>query len=143
MHDVFDRMYRNEQNAQQLAHVFSLLCFAITTLGLIVFTAFVVRRRTKEIAIRKVYGASVAGIIGMLNAAFIRYIALAFAIAVPLAWYVMHRWMERFVYRTSLDWWIFAAAGVPALRYPLRRTGRSTPPVETPATPSRPLPYRR
>jgi putative ABC transport system permease protein len=48
----------------------------------------------------------------MLNMDFVRYIALAFVIAVPVAWYVIHRWLERFAYRTSLDWWIFALAGV-------------------------------
>jgi putative ABC transport system permease protein len=115
MNDVFGRMYRNEMNAQQLVYVFSLLCFVITNLGLIVFMAFIIQRRTREIAIRKVHGAGVSEIIGMLNMNFIRYIALAFVIAVPVAWYIMHWWMERFAYRTSLAWWIFALAGLTVL----------------------------
>ena len=102
-------------NAQQLVYVFSLLCFLVADLGLIIFMAFIIRRRTKEIGIRKVFGASVGGILRMLNMDFIRYIALAFAIAVPIAWYVMHRWLERFAYRTSLDWWIFTLAGLVVL----------------------------
>ena len=112
MNDVFGRMYRNEMNAQQLVYIFSLLCLVIADLGLIIFIAFIVRRRTKEIGIRKVYGASVSNILKMLNTDFIRYIVLAFAIAAPVAWYVMHRWLERFAYRTSLNWWIFALAGL-------------------------------
>jgi len=115
MNDVFGRMYRNEMNAQQLVYVFSLLCLVVADLGLIIFMAFIIRRRTREIGIRKVFGASVGEIIQILNMDFIRYIALAFAIATPIALYVMHRWLERFAYRTSLDWWIFALAGLTVL----------------------------
>ena len=115
MNDVFSRVYRNEMNAQQLVYTFSLLCLVVSNLGLIIFMAFIIRRRTKEIGIRKIHGASVWEIIRMLNLDFIRYIALAFVIAVPVAWYVMHRWLERFAYRTSLDWWIFALAGLSVL----------------------------
>ena len=115
MNDVFGRMYRNEMNAQRLVYIFSLLCLAVADLGLIIFMAFIIRRRTKEIGIRKVFGASVADILRMLNMDSIRYIALAFVIAVPVAWYVMQRWLERFAYRTSLDWWIFALAGLSVL----------------------------
>ena len=115
MNDVFGRMYRNEMNAQWLVYIFSLLCLIIADLGLIIFMAFIVRRRTKEIGIRKVFGASVGDILRMLNFDFIRYIALAFAIATPIALYVMHRWLERFAYRTSLDWWIFTLAGLTVL----------------------------
>ena len=111
MNDVFGQVYRNEMNAQQLVYIFSLLCFVIADLGLIIFMAFIIRRRTKEIGIRKVFGASVGNVILMLNMNFIRYIALAFLFAVPVAWYIMYRWLERFAYRTSLDWWIFALAG--------------------------------
>jgi putative ABC transport system permease protein len=115
MNDVFGRVYRNEMNAQRLVYIFSLLCLIIADLGLIIFMAFIIRRRTKEIGIRKVHGASVVGIIRMLNMDFIRYIALAFAIAAPVGLYIMHRWLERFAYRTSLDWWIFALAGLSVL----------------------------
>jgi len=115
MNDVFGRMYRNELNAQRLVYIFSLLCLAVADLGLIIFMAFIIRRRTREIGIRKVFGAGVGVIIRMLNLDFIRYIALAFAVAVPVAWYIMHRWLERFAYRTSLDWWIFVLAGLSVL----------------------------
>lgn len=115
MSDVFGRMYRNERSTQQLVYIFSLLCFAITDLGLIVFVAFIIRRRTREVAIRKVHGASTSEIVGMFNIDFIRYIAPAFVVAVPVAWYIMHRWLERFACRASLDWWIFALAGLTVL----------------------------
>ncbi|MCL2098016.1 MAG: hypothetical protein FWH23_04585 [Bacteroidales bacterium] len=115
MDEVFGRMYRNEMNAQQLVYMFSLLCLLIANLGLIIFMAFIIGRRTKEIGIRKIHGASVIEIIRMLNMDFIRYVALAFAIALPVAWHIMQRWLERFAYRTSLDWWVFALAGLSVL----------------------------
>jgi putative ABC transport system permease protein len=115
MSDVFGRMYHNEINAQQLVFIFSLLCLTVADLGLIVFMAFIIRRRTKEIGIRKVHGASVAEIIRMLNMDFVRYVALAFVIAVPVGWYVMHRWLERFAYRTAIEWWVFPLAGASVL----------------------------
>jgi putative ABC transport system permease protein len=115
MNELFGRTYQNEVNAQRLVYIFSLLCLVIADLGLVIFMAFIIRRRTKEIGIRKIHGASTGGIIRMLNVNFIRYIAIAFAIASPVAWYVMHRWLERFAYRTSLDWWIFALSGLVVL----------------------------
>jgi putative ABC transport system permease protein len=112
MNDVFSRTYHNEMNAQNLVFIFSLLCFIFADLGLIVFIAFIIRRRTKEIGLRKVHGASIGKIIRMLNLGFIKYVALAFLVAVPVAWYVMHRWLERFAYRTPIAWWVFALAGL-------------------------------
>ena len=115
MNDVFEHKYRNEMNAQNLVLIFSLLCFAVADLGLIVFMAYIIRRRTREIGLRKVHGASISEVLQMLNADFIKYIAVAFVIAIPVAWYVMHRWLEQFAYRTSLSWWIFALAGLSVL----------------------------
>jgi putative ABC transport system permease protein len=111
MNDVFSEKYRNELNAEQLVYAFSLLCLIIADLGLIIFVAFLIKRRTKEIGIRKVNGANAGEIVRLLNMDFIRWIALAFVIAVPVAWYIMHRWLENFAYRTSLDWWVFVLAG--------------------------------
>jgi len=115
MSDVFRDKYHNEMNAQGLVSLFSLLCFIIADLGLIIFMAFIIRKRTREIGLRKVHGASIGEIIKMLNFGFIQYVVLAFVIALPVAWYVMHRWLEQFAYRTSLNWWIFALAGFTVL----------------------------
>ena len=111
MNDVFSRIYYNEKNAEQLVYIFSLLCFLFANLGLIIFVAFIIQRRLKEIGIRKVYGASVSDIILMLNMNFIKYIGFAFIIAIPIAWYLIFSWLQRFAYRTSIDWWLFLLAG--------------------------------
>jgi putative ABC transport system permease protein len=115
MNDILGNKYVNEINAQYLVYIFSLLCFIIADLGVIIFMAFIIRRRTKEIGIRKVHGANIGEVVKMLNMGFVQYVAFAFAIAIPVAWYVMNQWLQRFAYQTSLDWWIFALAGVSVL----------------------------
>ena len=72
---------------------------------------FSTQQRTKEIGIRKVLGASVPGIITLLSRDFLRLVFIAIVIASPLAWYVMHQWLEGFAYRIDIDWWVFALAG--------------------------------
>lgn len=115
LQDVYGKVYRNEINAGRLVNLFSLLCLIIANLGLIIFMAFIVKRRRKEIAIRKVNGARPGQIIRMLNMSFILRIIIAFVIASPLAWWVMKQWLTNFAYKTTLDWWIFALAGVAVL----------------------------
>ena len=113
--DIFHDKYRNEYGARDLVLVFTLLCLLVADLGLIVFMAFIIRRRTKEIAIRKVNGATARDIVGMLNSNFVIYIVAAFIVAVPVSWLVLHTWQQRFAYKTSLDWWIFLIAGISVL----------------------------
>lgn len=113
--DIFHDKYRNEYGARDLVLVFTLLCLLVADLGLIVFMAFIIRRRTKEIAIRKVNGATARDIAGMLNSNFVLYIVAAFIAAVPVSWLVLHTWQQRFAYKTSLDWWLFLIAGISVL----------------------------
>jgi putative ABC transport system permease protein len=70
------------------------------------------QRRVKEIGIRKVNGARVSEILVMLNKGLVKWVALAFLISTPGAWYAMHKWLENFAYKTDLSWWIFAGAGI-------------------------------
>ena len=77
--------------------------------------SFLVKKRTKEIGIRKTNGARVFEILLMLNRDFMKWVAIAFIIACPIAWYIMHNWLQNFAYRTELSWWIFASAGTIAM----------------------------
>ena len=95
-----------------LVRVFSILCLIIANLGLVIFMAFIIKSRTKEIGIRKVNGAKSIEIVRMLNLSFIRWIALALVIAIPLVYFIMQRWLQDFAHKTTLDWWIFALAGL-------------------------------
>jgi putative ABC transport system permease protein len=113
--DAFARIYRAEQRVGTLAGLFALLSVLISCLGLFGLAAFTAERRTKEIGIRKVLGASVAGITGLLAREFLALVALAFAIASPLAYYFMQGWLSDFAYRIEIGWWMFAAAGALAV----------------------------
>ena len=84
-------------------------------MGLFGITLNTIDQKTKEIGIRKVNGATVFEIVNMLNFKFIKWVAIAFVISTPIAWYAMDKWLESFAYKTSLSWWIFALAGLLAL----------------------------
>jgi putative ABC transport system permease protein len=84
-------------------------------MGLFGLTVLISAQRTKEIGIRKVNGAMVSEILIMLNKDFVKWVAIAFVIAVPIAWYIMNSWLQNFAYKIGLSWWIFALAGIMAL----------------------------
>jgi len=108
-------LYDKEMAARKVFGLFSLLAIFIACLGLLALAAFTVERRTKEIGIRKIMGASAAGILGLLSRDFLRLVVLALALATPLAWYAMRQWLDGFAYRTTLAWWAFALAGALAI----------------------------
>jgi putative ABC transport system permease protein len=77
--------------------------------------SFVAEQRTKEIGVRKVLGASVLNVWGLLSKDFVVLVLISFGIAAPVAWYFLHNWLQKYEYRTDISWWIFAASGVGAL----------------------------
>jgi len=111
LQNIYSQVYCNELNAESLVRLFSLLCLIVANLGLIIIMAFIIKRKTKEIGIRKVNGATYIDIIKMLNNRFVIWIGVAFIIAIPAAYYVLARWLENFAHKTPMDWWIFALAG--------------------------------
>jgi putative ABC transport system permease protein len=113
--EQIDALYRGEQRMARVALVFAGLAIFIACLGLFALAAFAAERRTKEIGIRKVLGASVAGLTGLLARDFLKLVLLAIVIASPIAWYLMHRWLSDFAYRIDLSWHLFLPAGLAAL----------------------------
>jgi putative ABC transport system permease protein len=91
------------------------LAIIISCLGLFGLALSTLEQRTKEIGIRKVNGAKISEILFLLNKDFLKWVAIAFVIATPVAWYAMNKWLESFAYKTTLSWWIFALAGLLAL----------------------------
>lgn len=85
---------------------------ALGIFGLVVQAA---EQRAKEVGIRKVLGASVAGIVGLISKDFIKLVMIAIVVASPLAWYGLQKWLESYPYRTAIHWWVFAVTGVAAL----------------------------
>lgn len=112
--ESFDEMYRAENRVGQIALIFSALAIFIACLGLFGLAAFIAEQRTKEIGIRKVLGASVAGIVQLFSREFLKLVLIAFVIAAPLSWYFMHHWLQDFAYRVDISWWIFLVAGASA-----------------------------
>jgi ABC-type antimicrobial peptide transport system permease subunit len=109
------KYYTTEKRIGQIANIFALLAIFISCLGLYGLSAFSAERRTKEIGIRKVLGASVGQLSLLLSRDFIWLVLLAFCIAAPIAWYVMHEWLQGFAYRVEMSLWTFAFAGLIAL----------------------------
>lgn len=108
-------LYVAEQREQRIFGLFALLAVFIACIGLLGLAAYMIRQRTKEIGIRKVLGASVAGITALLARGFLKLVVISLLIATPVAWYFMDRWLSDFAYRIGLEWWIFAAAGAIAV----------------------------
>ncbi len=115
MDQDFDATYRSEQRIGQLFISFSTLAILIACLGLFGLAAYAAEQRTKEIGVRKVLGASISGIVGMLSMDFIKLVFISILIASPLAWLVMSKWLQNFAYRENIQWWILAVAGAIAL----------------------------
>lgn len=111
----FDQMYRADEHMGAILKIFSFLAVAIACLGLFGLASFTAEQRTKEIGVRKVLGASRTGIVALLSRSFAKWVLLANALAWPVAYWVTRSWLSGFAYRTSVAWWLFAAAGGGAL----------------------------
>jgi putative ABC transport system permease protein len=111
----YDRLYLNEKQTRKLFSIFSFLAIFIACLGLFGLASFIADRKTKEIGIRKILGASVPRIVNILNKSFVKWVIVANLVAWPVAWFVMDRWLQNFAYRIDLSLWMFALAAVLAL----------------------------
>jgi putative ABC transport system permease protein len=110
--DTYRSAYSKEISQSKMTAFFSFLAIIVICLGLFSVTSILVERRTKEIGIRKVNGAKMIDVVALLISGFIRWAIIAFVIACPLGWYAMHKWLQNFVYRTEIRWWVFAIAGI-------------------------------
>jgi len=110
--EEYAHKFEAEQRIGNLASVFTSLAIFISCIGLFGLASFVAEQRTKEIGVRKVLGAGVFRLWGLLSTDFLKLVALSFCIAMPLAWYAMNKWLESYVYHTKISWWIFGASGI-------------------------------
>jgi hypothetical protein len=112
---AFDNLYRSDIRTSQLVGSFACIAVLLTCLGLLGLAMFTARQREKEIATRKILGASVGHIIGRLSGEFLRLVIIALLIACPIGWWATHKWLEGFAYRTEISWWMFMFAGCMAI----------------------------
>lgn len=113
--EAYDKQYEQEKALGSLFIVASLVAVFIACLGLFGLAAYAAQQRVKEIGVRKVLGASVPDIAKLLSMDFVRLVLVAIVIASPIAWWVMHSWLESFPYRTMISWWVFVVAGISAI----------------------------
>lgn len=109
--DQYRNLYQNEQIINKLSNAFAFLAIFISCLGLLGLAMFTAEQRIKEVGIRKVLGASVQSLFGLLSQEFLLLVIIALLIATPVAWYAMDKWLQGFAYRTPLQWWVFAISG--------------------------------
>jgi ABC-type antimicrobial peptide transport system permease subunit len=110
-----DHLYISEKRMGQLFNIFALLSILISSLGLFGLAAFTAQRRLKEIGIRKILGASVGSIVAMLSKDFLQLVLISLILGFPIAWLAMDTWLQNFVYRIRISWWMYGAAGMIAL----------------------------
>ncbi len=109
------KLYEKDRSFEKISFTLTILAVFIACLGLLGITMFFIETKIKEIGIRKVNGAKIPEIVMMLNRNFVMWVIVSFFIAIPVAWHAMHKWLENFAYKTNLNWWIFALAGILAL----------------------------
>lgn len=112
---VYARKFSDEERIGKLASFFAGLAIFISCLGISGLASFVAEQRTKEIGVRKVMGASVINLWGLLSRDFVLLVVLSLLLAMPMAWYFMNNWLQKYQYRSDMAWWIFAVAGVGSL----------------------------
>jgi len=113
--DQFNQMFLSEMLVSKLSRVFASLAIIISCLGLFGLAAYTAERRTKEIGIRKVLGASVLGLARLLSMEFLQLVILSCLVAFPTAYWAMHNWLKTYQYRIDINWWVFALAGIAAI----------------------------
>ena len=113
--DHFNKQYANDRLFGKAFSIFAGFAIFIACLGLLGLSLFATMQRTKEIGVRKVLGASVGNIVVLLSADFVRLVIAAIVIAIPIAWYIMHHWLQDFAYRIDIGWWVFIVAGLLAV----------------------------
>jgi putative ABC transport system permease protein len=111
----FNRLYKTEENMKTIFSYFMIVAISIAILGMIGLSVFLIERRTKEIGIRKINGATISGILLLLNKNFVKWVAIALVIAIPISYYAMHSWLRNFAYKTDLSWWLFVLSGIIAI----------------------------
>ncbi|MFV0265855.1 MAG: ABC transporter permease, partial [Draconibacterium sp.] len=104
---AIEHLYKEEVKFRKAFTLFAVCAIVISCMGIFAMSVLAAQNRIKEIGIRKVNGAKVSEILAMLNKDFVKWVAIAFVIATPIAWYAMNKWLENFAYKTTLSWWIF------------------------------------
>lgn len=110
--DSYQKIYASEYTETKVLTLFAVISVILSSLGIFALASFSMQRKVKEIGIRKVNGAGISEILFILNGDFVRWVLIAFTVATPVTWFVLHKWLENFAYKTDLSWWIFVLSGI-------------------------------
>ncbi len=110
--DRIDALYKSEDTMGRVFQFFSLLAIIIACMGLFGLSSYTIERRAKEIGIRKVLGATIPGVVSLVSSPFFKLIVAALCIAVPITWYAMEQWLDKFAYKIEIEWWVFVVTGL-------------------------------
>ena len=115
MDDSIAKLHAKEQKTGILVNTATTIAILISCMGLFGLAVFTAEQRTKEIGVRKVLGASISSIVSLLSFDFLRLVVFALLLASPIAWWAAHQWLADFAYKVSIEWWVFALAGLMAI----------------------------
>jgi putative ABC transport system permease protein len=115
LNDDFQRNYEADNRLAAIVRNFTIIAILISCLGLFGLATFSAEQRTKEIGVRKVLGASVGNVVGLLSKEFLKLVFIAIVIASPITWFVMNKWLQDFAYRTNISWMVFAITALIAI----------------------------
>jgi putative ABC transport system permease protein len=113
--DAYDKLYKTEKTSSKIISIGMVIALFLAFMGLYAISHYATERRVKEIGIRKVNGARISEVLLLLNRDFVRWVLISVFIATPITWFILHKWLDNFAYKTNLSWWIFALAGLLAL----------------------------
>ena len=112
MEDMIEDCFVDESRILRIVLVFTLLSMLVSGLGLFAMSSYYMQQQRRSVAVKKVFGAEYNGVLRELVLSFMKMVGVAFVLGIPVAWLVMHRWLEGYTHRIALSWWIFAAAGL-------------------------------
>ena len=113
--EEFNALYKSEEQTSKILTLFSIATVLVSCLGLFALSSLVIRQRVKEIGVRKVLGASMVSIMKLISASFVKLVIIAIIIAIPLGWWFMSSWLDNFVYRVDVPWWLFTLVALLAI----------------------------
>jgi len=112
LEDQIKGVFGNESRILRIVLIFTLLSMLVSALGLFAMSSYYMQQERRAVAVKKVFGADYGGVLRELVLSFMKLVGIAFVVGIPVAWFVMHRWLEDYTHRIALSWWIFAAAGL-------------------------------
>ena len=110
--EKYKAAYGGEKKLSDITGIFTILAILLSLMGIFALSTLEAEKRIKEIGLRRINGAGITEIVRMLNTDFLKWIAIAFVLACPVAWYFVHKWIMTFAFRTELRWWLFVITGL-------------------------------